>query len=180
VGHGGAAAVISMVAVGLAASVYATAGVPSVGAPMPVPLWLLVPPALAMLSSSGVVNSLPVLRPPPLVLVLARLLWLLLILGVGAGAAGLVGATAGYRGLVEAAVLLIALTYASATFLSRGSVIVGGALTVLILTYTNSFANASGRSSLLFVSSGWHWAAGVLAVCGCLVFVYRGAWSPLK
>ncbi len=178
VGHAVTPTVISMLVVACLASAYARTSVPSVTDPLPIPLWVLVPPMLAIFSSLGVSSALPVPRPPPTVLVVARTLWLATIVGVGAGTAGLVSAVTGFGGLVEATVLLVALTYATSTVLGRGSVVVGGAVVVVVLTYTRSFANVSGEAALLYASAAWHWAAAPVALCGCLGFPLRGASRP--
>ncbi|MGD9960605.1 hypothetical protein [Nocardioides sp.] len=170
----------SLVAVGCLASVYATKLVPSVDGPMPIPIWVLVPPTLAMFSSLGVANALPAPQPPPAVLVAARLLWLAVVVGSAAASAGLVAASTGYGGLVEATLLLTALTFATSTVVGRGSVVVGAAVVVFVLTYSREFAHLTADSALLYVRPAWHWAAAALAACGCAGFLHRGARSAAE
>ncbi|CUR60814.1 membrane hypothetical protein [metagenome] len=174
VGHSVAPTAISLLALGAVASFAATTLIPGLGARLPIPVWALVPPMLAILSSLGVVNSLPELSPPTAALVIARAGWLTAVLLVGAASAGLVTVAAGFHGLVEATVLLIALTYAAAALVGRGSVVVGGALVVYVVTNTQTYADLSGQEGLLYAGAAWHWAGGVVALVGCLGFVWRG------
>ncbi len=107
-------------------------------------------------------------------LVLARAGWLSVILLVGAATAQLVTMVSGFNGLVEATVLLIGLTYASAPFIGRGSVIVGSGLAVYIVTNTQTYANLWGHDSFLYADPIWHGRVGAVAFVGCLGFLWRG------
>ena len=144
---------------------------PSFGSTMPVPLWQLVPPMLAITASLATVNGLPVAR-GSLQVAAARAGWLVAVAGFAAGCARVVDVRTGLTTIVPGTCLLVALTFAAASVLGRASVSVGAAAAVVIVSRTSELAHV--ENPWLPTSDPIWFAGTALAVLGSVVFVVRG------
>ncbi len=104
-----------------------------------VPLWQFTPGALAMLASLTTVNRLSSLG-SVVRLRVARAAWAVAVVAVSACCARVIDLAAGLPTLVPGTVVVVALTFTTATVLGRMSVWVGAVLALVVLMRVTTMA----------------------------------------
>ncbi|WP_183095638.1 hypothetical protein [Nocardioides stalactiti] len=165
-----------LVAIGVAGSLYTYLRVP-VPYGGKVPMWFLIPSALAMVAALAVHNELPDGEGSPRVRG-ARLGWALVVLCVVGAAAAVVGARAGQQRMPELAVALTSVAFGLSVLVGRGSAAIGAACLVTTIVSTRALYHLTPAS--LWASLGTPGQlAFALACVGCLLaYVRFGSRSP--
>lgn len=155
-------------------SSYALMGVPGAhGGPLP--LWLLTPPALAVLASAAVSNDIPVFGWQVRQVMVGRVVWELVVTGLAALAAKVVGHAAGQSHLSLLTVLLVGFVFTASTAIGRGCVLVGAVPMLAMLGSPDSVRNHTPRTVWELLHPAVQVGAIMACVGGLVLYVLLGA-----